>query len=105
MRDIVVFEPTHLFRESGILFLGCRPPAGNCFYNLPQADVGSAKGKARTTTWDTGVKNCFTRPMRESIRIRADALRSALFLLPCFLFLSMHIVLYITKEKDGIYEE
>jgi len=27
VRDIVIFEPTHIARESGLLSSGCRPPA------------------------------------------------------------------------------
>ena len=45
VRDIAIFEPTHNARESGLLPVGCRPPAEGVQQNMHplQADVGSAK--------------------------------------------------------------
>ena len=51
MRDIVIFEPTHTLRESGLLFSGCRPPAPTS-----RADVGSAKEQRGHPPGYTGLK-------------------------------------------------
>ena len=47
VRDIAIFEPTHIARESGLPSSGCRPPAEGVQQNMHplQADVGSAKGR------------------------------------------------------------
>lgn len=63
VRDIVIFGPTHINRESGLLLSGCRPPAENCFYAF-FGGCWKRKARERTPTWAIRVKNCFTRHTR-----------------------------------------
>ena len=55
MRDIVIFEPTHKFRELGLPLWDAGLPSG-AVLNPPKTDVGSAKQRREYPPVYTGLK-------------------------------------------------